>query len=350
MKKRILVPVLKYLASLFLILLVCLSALTWWALGDQLPKESTLVVVQEKDAKPAVATGMLKVASYNIGHGQGVKVNPWDHRDKEVTLSHLAKIATAMNEMDADVYLLQEVDLDSSRTSRIDEIKFLQERTGMGYHACALVWQKNYVPFPYWPPSAQIGYVRAANCVLSRYPLENHQRIIFDKPKEQPWWYNLGYIDYALQRVDVVVGDTKIALLNIHMEPWQTNAREDQIRVVNNYLKKVELPIILGGDFNTVLPNAPKKDGFLDDPDADYSQDQTLPLLFTNNPEIKSPILKPSANPSTLYTYPSDDPDRRLDHIYLIGNTLSFADFRVFFEAGVASDHLPVVADIDYRP
>lgn len=348
MHRQVAFSIVRYTISLVLFLVLGLSVFLWWGLGGELPPFSQLDTVAVADAVVPPPKDILKIVSYNIGHGQGVKEQPWDHRDKNITEKQLSMIADAMTKMDADVFLLQEVDLDSNRTYHINEIEFIKKKTGHPFHACATVWEKNYVPFPYWPPSHHLGYVRAANCVLSRYPLSNHERIIFAKPKSNPFWYNWGYLDRGLERVDVRVGDKTISVLNVHFEAWETAAREEQIQITKKYIDSLTTPVILGGDFNTVLPDAPKKDGFIDDPDAHFDQDKTFTWFLAHAPEMYALPPKSVNNDSfELYTYPSDNPDRRLDHIYITKKYLHMLDFRIVKEAGLASDHLPVLATIE---
>jgi endonuclease/exonuclease/phosphatase family metal-dependent hydrolase len=349
MHRRLMLSIVRYALSLVLALVVGLSLFVWWALGDQLSAFSQLEIVGSPDAIIPPPPENLTVVSYNIGHAQGVKEQAWDYRDKATTEKQLSMIADAMVKMDADVFLLQEVDIDSNRTYRINQIEFIKQKTGHAFHACANVWEKNYVPFPYWPPAHQLGYVRAANCILSRYPLSNHQRLIFDKPKSHPFWFNWGYIDRGLERVDVELGDKKVALLNVHFEAWETAARQEQIKVTKKYMDDINIPIILGGDFNTVLPDAPKKDGFADDPDAHFDRDSTFTWFMANAPNAHAMVPRSETNNAfELYTFPSNAPDRRLDHIYVSG-PLSFIEFRVVSEAGLASDHLPVWGRIKFQ-
>lgn len=349
MNKRLTLSFVRYIASLAGFLLIGLLIFLWWAVGNQLPKESLLEVGKTVGAVPGIPPETLKVVSYNIGHGQGVKENAWDYRDQKLTLEKLGELARVMKNMDADIFLLQEVDLDSKRTFRINQIDFLRDRTGHQYYACAIVWEKNYLPFPYWPPAHHLGNIKAANCVLSRFPLSNHQRIIFEKPKSNPSWYNLGYIDRGIQRVDVSIGNQVIALLNIHLEAWDIKTREEQIKITYEFMKNLNMPTILGGDFNTVLPDAPIKTGFVDDPKTNYAEENTLSWFLTADPKLKIPELSTiSDDIFELYTFPSDSPNRRLDHIFLLGGKLSFVSFRIVKEAGTASDHLPVMATIKY--
>lgn len=347
MHKRLTLSIIRYVLSLILLLALGLGIFVWWALGGSLPKVSELPL-EEVKAENLPLPEHLTVVSYNIGHGQGVKEQAWDYRSKDVTMAQLDMVADAMVKMDADIFLLQEVDIDSHRTFRINQIDYLKNKTKHPYYACANVWEKNYLPFPYWPPAHHLGYVRAANCILSRFPLSNHERIIFDKPSSNPFWYNWGYIDRGIERVDVALGQEKIAVLNVHLEAWELKAREEQIQIVEKYIADTNMPVILGGDFNTVLPDAPKLADFADDKDADYTHEKTFAWFFANAKDIKIPTLVKSDDPAQNFTFPSDHPDRRLDHIYLFGK-LSFASFRVVSEAGLASDHLPVMAKINFR-
>lgn len=350
MNRRLFWSIFRYVLSLAALLALSGVIFIWWAVGGNLPMRSDLPLTPVIDAKVWPAPENLVVVSYNIGHGQGVKEQAWDYRDKETTIRQLTLVGDAMALMNADIFMLQEVDIDSNRTFRINQIEFIKEKTKHPYHACANVWEKNYLPFPYWPPAHHLGYVRAANCILSRFPLSNHQRILFDKPKSNSFIYNLGYLDRGIERVDVDVGGKKIALMNVHLEAWELESREMQIKITNDYINEVNMPTILAGDFNTVLADAPKKSGFEDDPDVDYTKETTLQWFHANAKNLQIPTLNaPDQTKRQLYTFPSNDPDRRLDHIYLLGNGLSFVDFRVVGEAGIASDHLPVMAVINYR-
>jgi len=347
MNRRLAWSIFRYVCSLLVILTLGIAVLLWWALGGSFPARSKLPLdtITTPSTEPAPQT--LVVVSYNIAHGQGVKEKAWDYRDRDTTLSHLSSLAEAMSKMNADIFLLQEVDLDSHRTHRINQLEFIKKSTKHPYHACALVWEKNYLPFPYWPLNHHIGYVRAANCILSKFPLSNHERIIFDKPKSNPFWYNWGYLDRGIERVDVDIGTKKFALLNVHLEAWEQEAREIQIKVINDYINEIHMPGILAGDFNTVPPDAPKMLGFTDEPDMDFTHEKTLSWFFANAQELKIPSLTVKDTlPSETFTFPSNSPDRRLDYIFIFGRGLSFIDFRVVKEAEEASDHLPVMATI----
>jgi len=350
-KKSLFISIVRYILGLFLIFAIVLGFVLWWAVGETLPWRSDLHIESDHDAIDAQAKPAITVATYNIGHGQGIKKNAWDFRDKEVTIAQLEKIAQAMKKIDADIFLLQEVDLDSDRTQRIDEIQFLKKYLSIPYTACALVWKKNYVPFPYWPPKHHIGYVRSANCILSKYKLKNHQSEIFSKPKNNPFWYNWGYIDRGVHKVDAVIGDQEIAIFNVHLEAWDPETREQQIRSLKAFIDETKLPIILGGDFNTLMPTEEKKSGFIDEPEVDFSKEKTLTWFFEEEPALKFPAKRADhLHALSRLTFPSDHPTRQIDHIFIRGKELEFIDVYAAGDAFIASDHLPLVAKIAIHP
>lgn len=340
MKKSVFSSFIKYIFSLIFILLLLISAFGYWALHTSLPKSSYLEVNQRTNSSVKKYDGDIKIASYNIGHAQGIKKNAWDRKELDTTSTHLELLSNAMETMDADILLLQEVDIDSHRTQRINQIEFLQEKLNYPYYACANVWEKNYVPFPYWPISDHIGYVRAANCILSKYPLSNHYRLIFDKPSDNPFWYNWGYIDRGLQRVDVEINDQKIAVINLHLEAWGKHTREEQIKTVHEYINTIKTPLIIGGDFNTIPTDAVKKSRFSDDDDDDYEDEKTFTWLLEKNPDLKMESFTESDK--VHFSFPSDTPNRLLDHIFI--RDLVYKDFSIQEQASTASDHLPVMA------
>jgi endonuclease/exonuclease/phosphatase family metal-dependent hydrolase len=135
-----------------------------------------------------------------------------------------------------------------------------------------------------------------------------------------------------------------------NLEAWDIETREKQIKDTLAYMKEIDLPMIVGGDFNTLMPDAPKKSGFVDDPYDNYEGEKTFDWFFKEAKNLNIPQLSTkSHDPFDLYTFPSDHPTRRLDHIFLMGDSLSFINYRVGNEAGTASDHLPIVAIIKYR-
>lgn len=321
----------------------------WWAVGTELPKVSSLAISRHNEFSQGAPKDRLKIATYNIGFGQGIKDSPLDFRDEAYTRKTLARVGAVVQKMDADILLLQEVDLASDRSHQIDQADILITHGGFAYSACAVVWDKNYVPFPFWPPQFHIGEIKTANCVLSKYPIRSHQRIIFEKPESNPFWYNWGYLDRGAHKVEIQIGNRTLYVINLHLEAYEQAAREKQAGILIDWVKDIKGPLVIGGDFNAVPRNATRLDNFPDEPEITYVTDTTLETIKSGLIQFSEAV--PSeycANHEvSCLTFRSDLPLRQLDHLFATRGA-RFVSGETFLEAKEASDHLPVVGFLEF--
>ncbi len=311
----------------------------WWSVGAFFPRYSQLKTEYIVNAVPKDASPTLRLVTYNIAHGQGFKDHASDWRDEALTRQKMSEVAAVLKKIDADVVLLQEVDLNSNRTHHINQVEWLVDAIGYHYWACAPIWEKNYVPFPYWPIEHHIGEVKTANCVLSKYLLSDHRRFIFDKPDSNPFWYNWGYIDRGAQHVVAHINNKQITVINVHFEDRDESAREKQARDLLQWTASMKGPMIIAGDFNAPPHNAELR----------YQDDETIDIIrhgLVDETEAISENQHRSDEQSTL-TWPSHAPRSRIDHIFALRGA-QVIQGRVIKEAGNASDHLPVWAEINY--
>lgn len=339
----------------FSFIVIAFAVFGYWALGKSLPEKSSPPIAHWPNTQAGQPKALLTAMTYNIGHGQGVKDLPWDWRDAEVTKAQLKEVANVINHLKPDFILLQEVDLDSHRTHRINQAEFLLGQTHYPYSACAIVWDKNYIPFPYWPIKHHIGKVLSSNCIFSKYPLKNHESIIFAKPESNAFWYNWGYIDRGVQKVVAQIGNKTLTIFNTHLEAWEKEARNRQVKIIGDWINSSSGPVLFGGDLNSVPPEACQKNKFGDEPEADFSKDSSIEALryYLGDHDESLTISKcPSSGYNSqefnTFTFPSNAPTRRLDYFYTVGS-INIRQERVVKEAGTASDHLPVWIEIEYR-
>ena len=66
--------------------------------------------------------------------------------DDESVAANMAAIAEAINAMDADIVLLQEVDLESKRTGYLNQVQYLLDNTYLNYGSYASMWEADYIP------------------------------------------------------------------------------------------------------------------------------------------------------------------------------------------------------------
>ncbi|MEI6791364.1 MAG: endonuclease/exonuclease/phosphatase family protein [Myxococcaceae bacterium] len=313
------------IAGLFFI---SLGLFLFWAVGKNLPKEASLDI-QVKNKAALHAKDQITILTYNIGHGQGVKIEPTDWRDEDYTRQKMTELTRVIHNVNPDIISMQEVDIDSNRTHHIDEATWIADKAHYPYRACALVWDENYIPYPYWPIKHHLGKTKSANCILSRYPLSNHRRILFKKPKNNAFWYNWAYLERGAQLVEVTVGEKHFTLLNLHLEAFDADSRQEQAHELVSLLNTLEGPVVFGGDFNS------------DDSAPDYRQDQTLKIIRKGIPAF-------TEAPLAGFSFPANKADQRLDALFAFGGA-TLLNGHVVNEAGLASDHLPVLGLVTFQ-
>lgn len=317
-----------------------LGLFLFWAVGKNLPKEAMLDIEIDHPVVPG-PKDQITILTYNIGHGQGIKIQPTDWRDEAYTRQKMTELTEVIKKINPDLITMQEVDIDSHRTHYINEANWIAEGAHYPYRACALVWDENYVPYPYWPINHHLGKTKSANCILSRYLLSNHRRILFEKPKNNPFWYNWAYLERGAQLVEVAVGAHHFTLANIHLEAFDVDSRQSQAHELVNLLQNLEGPVLVAGDFNSIPPEATQKTNFESDPETDYTQDHSIQIIRSGIPEF-------TEAPASGFTFPADKPNQRLDAVFAFHGT-HILNGHVVSEARSASDHLPVLSLVDLQ-
>jgi len=278
----------------------------------------------------------LTVLTYNIGYASGKKNNMGRILESAEVRSNLVEIAKQIQSLNPDIVALQEVDFDCDRTFHINQMDFLRQTLSYPYSAHVVLWNKKYIPWPYWPPSLHFGSMLSGQVVLSRYPITEQSIKLYDKPSENPFWYNWFYLNRAEQKVQIQLGEKSLSLWNVHLEAYQEKTRVLQATDLGNSFEIDTAPYKIAlGDFNS--------SSFADRSNNDQSDSHWALDIF-----YKTTVAMNAEDPDTpIYTFPSWDPKRKIDHVFYNRN----------FEkndAGVipgppASDHLPVWATLNFK-
>jgi endonuclease/exonuclease/phosphatase family metal-dependent hydrolase len=333
---------------------VLLLLILWMAGGAQAPRgfEADVERIADVDAGigvDAADSRTLRVLVWNVAWGYGFgsdgsgQAKPAEHFARSVQ-----RMAALVRASDADVVLLQEIDFDATRSHHVDQAEAIARAAGLPYVARAVSWKANWVPFPYWPPSEHFGRMRSGGAILSRYPLSAHDVELFAKPDSNPLYYNLFYLfRYAQQvRIDTPVGE--LFVVNVHLEAFDADNRMAQARRLAARLGAKITPLtILGGDFNSPPPETEAKSGFADEPQTDFTGDDTVAVL--RQIEGLTDAFAPAdyrASPATYFTFPASAPNRKLDHA-LVGSGFIVREARVYREADDVSDHLPLLITLE---
>jgi endonuclease/exonuclease/phosphatase family metal-dependent hydrolase len=331
--------------SLLALVAVAGVSYMWASSGDSDEREvAPGLLFTNPSAKPAEgAPSSLRVLTFNIGYGRGPagdESGPWTREQIEQGLDG---IAGQIRDASADLVFLQEVDLAAARSHDIDEGRYLLERSGLGYGACVVTWEKHYVPFPYWPPSRHYGRMKSGQCILSRYPIRESTRHRLPQPESSPFWRNAFYLHRALDHARVEIGGAMWDVVNVHLEAFDRPNREQHAATLAALIAKLDpARLIVAGDFNALPPEAKQKRGFVDEPEADFEGDTTLAT-------IRKTALLEVLPEGDHFTFPADAPTRRLDYVFF-GTGLKLLSSRVVTGAGPFSDHLPVFAELSLSP
>ena len=294
--------------------------------------------------------GTLNVIGFNMAYGRGPggdDEGPWSRERVEETLD---AIVEQIRDSGAHVVALQEVDFASARSHDIDEARTIAEKLGWTNYACALTWENNYVPYPYWPPSRHYGHMKSGQCVISRLPIRSTVRHRLPQPEASPFYYNWFYLHRAIQHVTIDAGDGRtVEFLNVHLEAFDTENRQAHVAILEDVLGAIETDrVVMVGDFNALPPKATHRNDFEDEPDADFRGDVSMERIYglSGMTEAVSSRGLGDDDPRT-FTFPADAPSRRLDYLF-VGAGFAVEEGRVLQEGPALSDHRPVLARLRF--
>lgn len=334
----------KYVVVAFILLIVILGLFLFYGAGHAV-KASTLPtysILHFDFPDPelqlqAASAKKIKLVTYNIGYASGDKNNEGAILKSEEVKKNLENIASSLQNLNADIIGLQEIDFYASRTFDVNQLQYLGRALEMPYAAYVVYWNVNYLPWPYWPPSRQFGRIVAGQALLSRFPIKSQEVTFFEKPAGNSFWYNWFYLDRVAQHIILSVGDKQVSIWHTHLEAFDGKARREQITRLAHMVKEDNHPLKwVIGDFNSV--SAFRKD--LSDNKKKELEDKGEGV------EIFDQItgLKNAESSEPFYSMPSWDPIKKIDHIFYSSSVqLSAAGSEIL----VASDHLPVWAEFE---
>lgn len=251
----------------------------------------------------------------------------------------MGAIAEFIREQNPDLVFLQEVDRDSARTGRVDQ---LQAYLGAGEWAC---WsstpyhRSRYVPHP---SSQHLGRVDMHLAVLSRFALGTGERIALPGLAEG-WLRRQFNLRRALQSLALPVeGGGSIRLGNTHLSAFSRGdgTLGHQVAVLQAWMVE-DTRWLLAGDMNLLPPgDTPAR---LGGTESSYADDPNPALGL--KPEVhdvaRGDLLAESER--TYVPFGAAEPDRKIDYL-LSGDGLELVEHEVLRSPIELSDHLPIRA------
>ncbi len=262
---RAIQKLLKFLLILVLVLVVAAAGLIGYLTLTEYnpaavePLEVTLAARQDVPSLGVKYTAL----SWNLGYGclgrdqnffmdGGTMVRP---EDKKTVEENMAGILGALTQQKADVYLLQEVDLNAYRSHYTNEMSLLGHGLSMSA-AFAYNFNCDFVPIP-WPP---IGKVESGVMTLTNLKVTEATRHALHVPFT--WPVRVANMKRCLlvERTPIQGGDKELVMINLHMDAYDDGIgkrvqTEQLIQLMQEEYKKGNY-VVAGGDFNQTFPDA----------------------------------------------------------------------------------------------
>lgn len=243
----------------------------------------------------------LRVLTYNIHRAIGM--------DRRFRLQRIVEILAHHN---ADIVLLQEVDVGVPRSKKLNLATELAELLNYPYYSVGL--------------NVNLKKGMYGNATLSRYPILSERNI--DLTIESRKARGCLYTKMAINDSSGI--HFELTLFNLHLG-LSTKERTRQIGLLVHAKEFTSLnpkitPCLVGGDFNDWW--------------------NRLAPIFTEILDFGCASNKSGGYQNAIYTYPSFSPANGLDKIFYKGNLTLVGCKRCRLNvAKMASDHLPIIAD-----
>jgi len=313
--------------------------LVCWASRGALPKQvyEAGFVRELASAPDGQAGGRYRIVTYNVGYASGLTNNSGNNASEQEYSENIQKIIAALRKVSPDIVACQEIDFASARSYAQDQPLLLAEGLGLRYRAGTYTWDMHYVPWPYGTPSHHFGRMLSGHCVLSRFPVVKNSKITMPKPGENPFWYNLFYLDRIIQVTEIAVGSQPLIILNVHLEAYKRKTREAQGRTVAETIRQyADKPLIVLGDFNARSPWETEETTLASILAVEGMRKEFPQELYEGGDEAK------------YHTASSGRPRKSIDHI-LFNDKITCLKARVLQDAGTGSDHLPVMMEFAFK-
>ncbi len=320
------------------------------------PDEVEPLTVSGKAGRTLSVGDTVRVMTWNIGYGalgdnadffmdggSGVMT-----ASKERVEQNLSSVTDEITAEDPDIILLQEVDVDSARSYRIDETEWIREKLNGDYvDAFAENFKVPFVPYPV-PP---IGKVDSGILTLSR--LSAGDAVRMQLPVPFSWPVRMANLKRCMivERLPVEGSSKELVLINLHLEAYDSGeGKLAQTNMLKGYLESEAHKgnyIIVGGDFNQTFSNVktdmyPQKDGMWKCGRIDTSlfEDFLVFLMDSGTPTCRS-LDQP------YDTFPGDKSEFQYYMIdgFIVSDNIIVNSVKTADLGFRASDHNPVIGE-----
>ena len=265
---------------------------------------------------------------------------------KEVVQENINALKSKINEIDPDIFFVQELDLDSKRSFYINELGSFRETFDQKYNnTFARNFKAGLVPSPL---SQMTGKVDAGIATFSKFSINDSERVQLPIPFSWPMkLFNLKRC-LLVTRMPIKDSDKELVMINLHLEAY--SSEEGKAKQANQLmgLMKEEYEkgnyVVAGGDFNQTFnsidlnkyPNngdwdCPVMDASIY-PDFAFKMDDSVPTCRS----LKTPLV--GYDKSTFQYYMIDG--------FIVSNNVTVSEIHTLDLGFKNTDHNPVTMNI----
>ncbi len=230
-------------------------------LREYKPEATESIELSGESSTKVLTDTPYNVLTYNIGYaaldaqsdffmdgGDGVL-----GRSRADVRSNIENITATIANNSANIVFLQEVDVRSKRSYRINELEYITQQLG-GVSAFAYNYKCDYVPYP-WPT---LGKISSGLLTVTSFSAVSAERIALSTPFSWPLsTCNLKRC-LLVERIPVEGTDHELVLVNLHLEAYDDGegkkAQTEMLAALLTDEYEKGNYVIAGGDFNQTFP------------------------------------------------------------------------------------------------
>ena len=236
---------------------VLYMVLTYHRIADNTELEIT-AAYNEESLGVLPAEGEYSIMTYNVGFGaytpeysffmDGGKYS-WA-LSEEAAREALAGATSLIRESDPDFVMVQEIDLDATRSYHINEYELINEELYEYASAYAIDYDSSFMMYPFYHPH---GKVKAGLCLYSKYEITSSLRRSLPISTSFSKFVDLDRC-YSITRIPVDNG-RELVIMTLHLSAYGNSdaIREGQVNMLIEDMEKEYAAgnyVIVGGDFN----------------------------------------------------------------------------------------------------
>ncbi|MBJ95895.1 MAG: hypothetical protein CMP23_15645 [Rickettsiales bacterium] len=289
-----------------------------------------------------------KVMSWNLQYSAGRKLQFFYDGGSDVSVpteqlhETLAGISAALRTVNPDLVLLQEVDRDSRRSARLDQLPTLAAASGA---TCILSSPYHRSPFVPHPPSDPLGRVDMHLALLTPGGMLNGWRQALPLLQESAL-RRVFNLKRALLWAELPLAGSKqpLAIATSHLSAFSAGdgTLSRQLAALDQWIKTRPegQPWLLGADLNALPPgDLPQR--LPGDVRAYRAAAPAMAALLSTH---RSAFPLAETGSRTYLPFTAQEPDRTIDYL-LYGGPITLLNSRVAREYSHLSDHLPLIAE-----